>query len=609
MPMLVSFERLANAIVSTQGNIALCSLIVVFALAGYFAYFKPKLQRSLAGLSEAAEQLTSYGSEEAFAEHFEEFDQFVKDRLVFNHSWQEFTEALVPGEEGAAPPVLRHSQPPAEFFNVHSLLEGRLNIRLVTAVPSYLTGLGILGTFIGLVAGIYLASKGMNAENVTLMRQSLQPLLSGAALAFWTSICGLLCSILFSVFEKRALHRADQAVGAWNSELERRLRRVTPEQLAIESGKEAAKQTLQLERFNTDLAVSIAEALDRQLSQRFSPRIDQLVTGLEDLKGQQASFSHDVMNTVTKELTKALSGAAGTEMMAVTETLAGLVRVLQQTSGSLSQGQQEVASAITQVIARLEGAFTQGTESLSVETAKTIERIARHLDEAGGSAAHHLTTASEGAAASLGKAAERIASTMEGAAGQTADRLAVAATDAAARISNAAVSVEVGAAKYQQTLGQMHNVLRAASDASAGLRATLQALQETHGAIRGTVEPLSSGIARLSQLHESVGAQLEHTKSLSAGLTATALEVKQTLVTLQQTWGNHERRFEDLDASAEKFFVQIREGVDSFTGAVRGFVGELDASFAKSMSELSSVVNELETTIDDLEQVLRRRPA
>lgn len=649
--MQLNFDRIAVAIVSNLGNVLLCTFIVLFALISYFAYFRKKLTPALAGLAELSGRLADSETAEQFAATFDEFDQFVRAKAMFVHAWPEFTEALVFPRDGEGPRVVRHSQPTGEYFHLNSLLDGRLNVRFVAAMPSYLTGLGILGTFIGLVAGIYLASKGMNAGDVAQMRQSLQPLLSGAALAFWTSICGLVCSIVFSVCEKRAVHRVEQAIGTWNDRLERRIVRVTPEQLAVEGAREASKQTLQLERFNTDLAVSIAQALDHQLSQRFSPRLDQLVTGLTDLKGQQASFSHDVMDTVTKQLTKALSGAAGTEMMAVTETLGGLVKVLQQTSGSMSQSQQEMTTAITHVIGRLEGAFVEGQHALSAETTSTIERIAQHLDQAGGAAALQLTTASQKAAEAMGGAAthisaqtvhaiERLTSNMESASGQVAqslaaasgeasssfgsaasqaaaalegaaehaaERLALAATEAANCIIAAAGAVEAGAAKYQQTLEQMHSVLRAANDVSGGLRGTLQALQETHGAIRGTVDPLNSSIARLADVHQTVGTHLESTKSLTAGLISTAAGAQQTLVTLQQVWNNHERRFEQLDESAEKFVLQLRDGVDTFTGTVRSFVGELDGHFSKSLSELSSVVNELDSTVGDLETALRRR--
>jgi hypothetical protein len=36
-----------------------------------------------------------------------------------------------------------------------------VNLRLLHAMPNYLTGFGILGTFVGLAAGISLANQGL----------------------------------------------------------------------------------------------------------------------------------------------------------------------------------------------------------------------------------------------------------------------------------------------------------------------------------------------------------------------------------------------------------------------------------------------------------------
>ena len=67
--------------------------------------------------------------------------------------------------------------------------------------------------------------------------------------------------------------------------------------------------TLQLERFNTELAVSIAQALEARLSHTFTPKLNELVSGLDQLRGQQTSFSEDVLRTVTDQVSKAMTSS------------------------------------------------------------------------------------------------------------------------------------------------------------------------------------------------------------------------------------------------------------------------------------------------------------
>lgn len=72
-------------------------------------------------------------------------------------------------------------------------------------VPGTLTGLGILGTFLGLLIG--LRSLGFSSETSTI--ESIQVLLSGVRTAFYTSVAGVIFSILFTIFYSRLWGRLE----------------------------------------------------------------------------------------------------------------------------------------------------------------------------------------------------------------------------------------------------------------------------------------------------------------------------------------------------------------------------------------------------------------
>jgi len=133
-----------------------------------------------------------------FVGSFEAFDQDIARNQSLAHLWSEFRETLIFPRNADDRQKIRNTQPPSFFFTHEHVLYRDLNMRLYDAVPNYLTGLGILGTFIGLVCGIYLASGGLVSEDVKNVTQALRDLLGGAALAFITSIAGLSLSILFS---------------------------------------------------------------------------------------------------------------------------------------------------------------------------------------------------------------------------------------------------------------------------------------------------------------------------------------------------------------------------------------------------------------------------
>lgn len=66
---------------------------------------------------------------------------------------------------------------------------------VVQQIPGVLTGLGILGTFVGLLMGI----GNVTFNSVDAALSSVQSLLNGIQLAFYTSIAGVILSILFNI--------------------------------------------------------------------------------------------------------------------------------------------------------------------------------------------------------------------------------------------------------------------------------------------------------------------------------------------------------------------------------------------------------------------------
>lgn len=75
-------------------------------------------------------------------------------------------------------------------------------------IPGTLTGLGILGTFLGLSMGL----ATFNGGDVLAISDSMGPLLEGMKVAFHTSIYGIFLSIVFSFIYKRVMMDAYDAM-------------------------------------------------------------------------------------------------------------------------------------------------------------------------------------------------------------------------------------------------------------------------------------------------------------------------------------------------------------------------------------------------------------
>ena len=81
------------------------------------------------------------------------------------------------------------------------LVDDSINKGLLSLVPGTMTGLGILGTFIGLTLGLQFFNTG-TAEEIS---NSIAPLMDGIKVAFHTSIFGMVFSLTFNYVYKKKL--------------------------------------------------------------------------------------------------------------------------------------------------------------------------------------------------------------------------------------------------------------------------------------------------------------------------------------------------------------------------------------------------------------------
>lgn len=85
----------------------------------------------------------------------------------------------------------------SDYIN-ESVLELKTWQRVTSQIPSTLTALGILGTFIGLISGI----SGIHFSSVEVAVGSVQMLLSGISTAFYTSVSGVILSIVYTLVSR-----------------------------------------------------------------------------------------------------------------------------------------------------------------------------------------------------------------------------------------------------------------------------------------------------------------------------------------------------------------------------------------------------------------------
>ena len=137
-----------------------------------------------------------------------------------------------------------------EYFNENTILENKINIHSLGNKASILTGLGILGTFVGLTWGLFSINGGDLARSLTV----IDTLLPKMSLAFTTSVVGMFFSLLYSSKQKRILGDVYKNI----NEIETVLEFLFPSQLDIETT--LARIEVNLEKFTKEASKSIEKA-------------------------------------------------------------------------------------------------------------------------------------------------------------------------------------------------------------------------------------------------------------------------------------------------------------------------------------------------------------
>ncbi len=125
---------------------------------------------------------------------------------------------------------------------------------LVSQVPGMLTSLGILGTFIGLLVGI----RGIGFSTVNDALTSVQTLLSGIQIAFYTSIAGVILSLIFNILYRSAWNTMLRSLGLFVDSFHKNIIPTVEEQKLYRERREFGEVTQLLDRIPKTPAFSAA---------------------------------------------------------------------------------------------------------------------------------------------------------------------------------------------------------------------------------------------------------------------------------------------------------------------------------------------------------------
>jgi hypothetical protein len=172
----------------------LATLLLALALVVLIAFIfssAPQLFRLSSALSVIIRRTSSANESEKraqFQQNYATIDSKLLVNRAIHDAWQEFRKTLIFPSEANDNLILATSRP-QNFFNPRTL---RTQYQFFSTLPNVFVGLGLLGTFIGLIAALTFATENLTkATDQEQIKQALNLLLTTAAAKFYISAAGL----------------------------------------------------------------------------------------------------------------------------------------------------------------------------------------------------------------------------------------------------------------------------------------------------------------------------------------------------------------------------------------------------------------------------------
>lgn len=635
-----------------QASVVVQIVIVVLVLAtGFFIvqFIVPSwsLKRELDAAIQKLDEIKQRLGEAPIVDLAEIQAVMVTDEL--QHLWGEYAETLHQQNKldnsGQLKITCYRATAMAEvFFAEQALVETPLKTAFYKHLPGILTGLGIIGTFSGLIYGL----NGFEiTDDPAKIKDSLGKLIQGVGHAFIISAIAIALAMLCTWWTNRELTKRYRQV-------ERLCQRIDSffdagageEYLArlVEASEASATQATQLkDALVTDLKQILTELTERQIREMSSgigqtfadsmrepmERISKAVEGVGANQGDAVNrMLTDVLSDFSARLEKMFGGQ-----------LHGINELLTQTSQSM----QATATRFDQMAAKMDVAGQNAAQAMadrlshaitSMEARQTVmnKQMGEFVEQIRASVNQSQTESAQKLQETVGKLGDQVA----GMIGQLQESSREHTTTQAQAVTNLSGQVEMLIAQLVKTSGDLSSNVSALSSVTTSAIDRMnsgaemlaiaaddfakagQSVAGTMNASADATDKIQSSSQALSAATASAQQMFADYRRTSDALAAMLADLKTTMDTAKKEAGMTTQLVSQLKAAADQL-GQAQQQADSYLQGISKVLAETHQSFAHEVSNtlrqgnsefqkeltqavslLRSGIQELGETLDDL---------
>ena len=332
--------------------------------------------------------------------YFESLSQEMENSDLIKGIWRKYQRTLIsiPGNDG----LEKYSTVESEsYFSVAAFTEG-MKGGLWSGLAGTFTGIGILGTFIGLTIGL----AGVDTSSTGALSSSISGLLGGMSTAFVTSIFGIVSAIVFGVWHSQNMKRFGDAVSRFTDALDQVFIRKSVEEILLEELAESRAQRAAMEQLSTDMAISICDHLPDVLDQlaekmdsAMKGNLDTMLAGLSERQDKQTEQlmqissntnslvigGFDQLGDVLKKGVGQGAEELGNSLKNLSFDIASLAEgirdILDRSTKASSEANQKTLDALNEAISKMNETMEGMANKQTEETDKNIQRMTALMEE------------------------------------------------------------------------------------------------------------------------------------------------------------------------------------------------------------------------------------
>lgn len=593
--------------------------------------------------------------------YFESLSQEMENSDLIKGIWRKYQRTLIsiPGKDG----LEKYSTVESEsYFSVAAFTEG-MKGGLWSGLAGTFTGIGILGTFIGLTIGL----AGVDTSSTGALSSSISGLLGGMSTAFVTSIFGIVSAIVFGVWHSQNMKRFGDAVSRFTDALDQVFIRKSVEEILLEELAESRAQRAAMEQLSTDMAISICDHLPDVLDQlaekmdsAMKGNLDTMLAGLSERQDKQTeqlmqissntnslvSGGFDQLGDVLKKGVGQGAEELGNSLKNLSSDIASLAEgirdILDRSTKASSEANQKTLDALNEAISKMNETMEGMANKQTEETDKNIQRMTALMEEMKTT----MKDIFDEMAASVKEQRTEIGKIAKDSADKTKENLgAINASvkelmaEIADQMQQMQSMMDMHEKHMQETLDQMRQAVsssgnvvnaagktveaagktakvfvEAADDVSMKLKTAAEPLQKAAEPLQLAAASLDSGVQVLAQSMTKQQADAksvaESMQKISGDYMKSSLYVKSALEEARNSWTAYEARFKGVSGELEKAFAQLDNGMQNYNKVTNeGLMEKLkefDNTISMAVNTLADVTGDVNENIADLTDAIKQ---